>query len=84
MSELTDDQRKLLKPHAEHFYMMASYVRECSDDEQEELLEAAKAHTPTNCSWASYTAAQFLKDEIVTLRCVRRRLVEAASVNADQ
>lgn len=60
---LTRKQRDLLERHAEHFRVMASYVRECDRDELEALHEACEAVSSMN-AWDLCKAAQFLLEEI--------------------
>lgn len=60
---MTQEQRALLEPHAQHYAAMCSYVRECSDGELQELMEACLAATPTSCWFCTYHAAQYLKRE---------------------
>lgn len=75
---MTKEQKALLKVHAEHYQAMASYVRESSDEELVELLEACQAAGTTNCGWDTYAAAQYLKHEIGDEVGVRRRRSDAA------
>ncbi|WP_024516883.1 hypothetical protein [Bradyrhizobium sp. Tv2a-2] len=75
---MTLDQKKLLERHGEHFAAMSSYVRECSPDELQELLDAARAARSTNCWWASYYAAQFLIHDI---EAEQRRRARPAAVH---
>lgn len=61
---MTNEQKQLLRKHADHFQAMASYVRECDDDELATLLEACNAAGATNCGWDTWQAARFLEREI--------------------
>lgn len=68
-----DAQKALLRRHGEHFQQMASYVRECSEDELGELEAAVALVTTTNISWDCYKAAKFLEEEIASLRMQQKR-----------
>ena len=61
---MTREQKQLLERHAEHFAAMASFIRECDDDELATLLEACKAANEGNCWWATHKAAKHLQQEI--------------------
>lgn len=77
---MTREQKKLLEPHAAHFEAMASYVRESSDAELEEIMDACTGAGPGNCAWSAYHAAQFLKLEVQReMNHRQRRTAEAAA-----
>lgn len=76
---LTKEQKRLLKPHAEHYRAMYDHISEATMDDLYRLQSACSACTNSNCGWDAYAAAQYLKGEI--LREVghrNRRDVEAA------
>lgn len=74
--KMTNEQRALLRRHAEHFQAMASYIRECHSEELAELEAACAAVSSTNISWDCYRAAKFLAEEIEIRREMERRATE--------
>lgn len=82
---MTREQKVLLKVHAEHFQVMASYVRECDPQELIDLSEACNAASDTNCGWDTYYAAQFLKVEIARHRTwLSDRVTPPATTSDDE
>lgn len=79
MTQMTKEQRDLLKPHAEHFQVMAAHVWDASDDDLKALIAACDAASQTNCGWDTYAAAQYLGKEARIVTGQRRlRAAEAA------
>lgn len=62
-SPMSPEKRKLLTVHEKHYKAMAIYVRECSDEELSNLLDACFEASSSNVAWSAYEAAQFLKRE---------------------
>src|SRR5882757_9094567 len=56
---LSKDEKRLLKPHAEHFQAMASHIREATIEDLEALNSACRSCTMINCGWDNYAAAQY-------------------------
>jgi hypothetical protein len=61
---LTKEEKRLLKPHAEHYSTMCEHIREATIQDLEKLHLACLACTEVNCGWDEYAAAQYLKVEI--------------------
>jgi hypothetical protein len=61
---LTKDEKRLLKPHAEHYRAMCEHIREATIQDLERLYLACLACTEVNCGWDEYAAAQYLKVEV--------------------
>lgn len=61
---LTKDEKRLLKPHAEHFQAMYAHIQSATIEGLEELNNACLACTEINCGWDDYAAAQHLMVEI--------------------
>lgn len=61
---LTKDEKRLLKPHAEHYREMCSHIRESKIEDLEKLDSACRSCTVINCGWDEYAAAQYLMKEI--------------------
>jgi len=61
---LTKEQKRLLKPHAAHYYAIYESIYNASIDELYLLQGACAACTEVNCGWDEYAAAQYLKREI--------------------
>jgi len=51
---------KVLEPYAQVFANLRERIRELTDLELKELLEACKQPTATNCWWITFHAARFL------------------------
>lgn len=76
---LSKDEKRLLKPHAEHFQAMVSHIRDATLLDLEKLHLACLSCTDINCGWDDYAAAQYLKGEIDReVRWRNRRDAEAA------
>lgn len=71
--ELTDDERTVLRQHADHFQQMATFVHGLDVRSATALLHACRAANQNNCDWASLKAAKFLEEEIAILMMVERR-----------
>lgn len=61
---LSKEEKRLLKPHAEHYQTMCDHIRSATMDELYKLQGACTACTEINCGWDDYAAAQYLKVEI--------------------
>lgn len=61
---LTKDEKRLLKPHAEHYRAMCDHIREATMEDLYKLHGACMSCTEINCGWDDYAAAQYLKGEI--------------------
>lgn len=61
---LTKEERRLLKPHAEHYRAMYDHISDATMDDLYRLQGACSACTQVNCGWDDYAAAQYLKVEI--------------------
>lgn len=61
---LTKEEKRLLKPRAEHYSAMYSHISEATIEELERLNNACQACTETNCWWVDYSAAKYLMVEI--------------------
>lgn len=61
---LTKEEKRLLKPHAEHYQAMQAHISNLTITELEKLNLACLACTEVNCGWDDYAAAQYLKVEI--------------------
>lgn len=61
---LTKDEKRLLKPHAEHYRAMYDHISEATMEDLYKLHGACMACTTVNCGWDDYAAAQYLKVEI--------------------
>lgn len=78
---LSKDEKRLLKPHAEHYRVMASHIREATIEELEKLNNACLSCTNINCGWDDYAAAQYLTKEIAAeIGWRNRRDAEAAEL----
>lgn len=78
---LTKEEKRLLKPHAEHFQTMASHIREATIGDLEKLNNACRSCTEINCGWDDYAAAQYLMKEIgAEVGWRNRRDAEAAEL----
>jgi hypothetical protein len=63
---LTKDEKRLLRPHAEHFSEMFEHIQAETTEGLYMLLAASSSCATNNCWWAEYRAAQYLMDEIRT------------------
>lgn len=81
---MTREQKALLEPHAQHYAAMCSYVRECSDGELQELMDACLAATPTSCWFCTYHAAQYLKREVQSEMNERQRRMTDTALKTQQ
>lgn len=61
---LTKEEKRLLKPHAEHYQAMAVHIVGATIEELEKLNNACRSCTTINCGWDDYAAAQYLLVEI--------------------
>lgn len=61
---LKKDEKRLLKPHAEHYSTMCAHIRDATMEDLQKLYCACLACTQINCGWDEYAAAQYLKVEI--------------------
>lgn len=61
---LTKEQKRLLKPHAEHYRAMYDHISDATMDDLYRLQGACAACTEVNCGWDDYAAAQYLMVEI--------------------
>lgn len=61
---LTKEQKRLLKPRAEHYRAMYAYISDATMDDLYKLQGACAACTDVNCGWLEHAAAQYLKVEI--------------------
>jgi hypothetical protein len=59
---LTDRERELIAPLAEHLAEWDGKLMDSSDDELAEIAAAAQAHSTTNCWCFSYDAARIIAD----------------------
>jgi hypothetical protein len=79
-SQMTKNQKDLLKPHADHFSAMAQYVATRTDDDMKLLLEACDATSQMNCGWDTYAAAQYLaKEARIVISQRERRAAETSA-----
>jgi hypothetical protein len=79
---LTKDEKRLLKPHAEHYRAMGLHIRDAMIDDLEKLSNACRACTEVNCGWQEYAAAQYLVKEIDAEVGWRNRRDAAAAEDA--
>lgn len=78
---MTNEQKNLLKPHAEHFIDIAVFIAKCDVNELAALKEASEAASVDNCGWAIYHAARYMLREIEAEQYKRLRS-RAASADA--
>ena len=78
---LTKEEKRLLKPHAEHYQAMSAHIQEATIEDLEKLNNACRSCTSINCGWDDYAAAQYLLVEISReIGCRNRRDAEAAEL----
>lgn len=61
---LTREEKRLLKPHVDHYQAMSCHIQSATIDDLEKLNSACRACTEVNCGWDDYAAAQYLIVEI--------------------
>jgi hypothetical protein len=61
MTEITQEQQKMLEPFGMAFAAMGHQVREMSDETLREMLQACYVTSTTNCWCCTFEAAKWLQ-----------------------
>ena len=77
---MTNEQKKLLAPHATHFSEMVAFIVTRDVNELAALHEACKAAGQSNCGWDIYRAAQYMLREI---ECEQHQRLNLRAASAD-
>ena len=71
---MNQDQKKVLAKAAKHIVAICEIAAKCDEDKFASLKEACDAATKTNCGWATYRAAQVLKEEVEAELAMRTKV----------
>lgn len=64
MTEITQEQQKMLEPFGMAFATMGQQVRAMPDDTLRDMLQACYVASATNCWCCTFDAAQWLQREL--------------------
>lgn len=73
MSEKPSNRWKRLDPFAQRFYDMTGALQKMSTPDLRKLRASIERAGRTNCGWATYAAAQFLRGEVRSVLLIRAR-----------
>lgn len=82
MTDITEEQQKLLEPYGKIFADLRQTIRRAPDDNLKALLRACYAASVTNCWCCSFDAAQWLQREIRRELGHRERMAKSPKSDA--